>query len=210
MELNLLIDKAASIAGSRYKLAKQLKVSTSNLYAWEKGKACPPGDIALMAAIAGYDPVQWLVRATLEKYEGTEKGDQLARALGKPSPATGEATALGGADAPETSSQDPDGHSTMYRNVNFSTHRPERLRRFFFDRALSVRLRKHSPKATELANSVPDDAMTRGQMKCKLKHFTERHTWQVDKARLGHVEPLSTAPTIATCRTGSVILGEVL
>lgn len=132
MELNLLIDKAASIAGSRYKLAKQLKVSTSNLYAWEKGKACPPGDIALMAAIAGYDPVQWLVRATLEKYEGTEKGDQLARALGKPSPATGEATALGGADAPGTSSQDPDEHSTMYRNVNFSTHRPERLRRFFF------------------------------------------------------------------------------
>lgn len=132
MELKLLIDKAASISGSRYALAKALHAKPSQVYDWEAGrKTCPPGDIALMAAIAGYDPVQWLVRATLEKYEGTEKGDQLARALGKPSPATGEATALGGADGPETSSQDTDGHSTMYTNVKFSTHRPERLRRFF-------------------------------------------------------------------------------
>lgn len=120
MELKLLIDKAASISGSRYALAKALHAKPSQVYDWEAGrKTRPPGDIALMAAIAGYDPVQWLVRATLEKYEGTEKGDQLARALGKPSPATGEATALGGADAPETSSQDPDGHSTMYEMSTF-------------------------------------------------------------------------------------------
>lgn len=132
MELNLLIDKAAAIAGSRYKLAKQLKVSTSNLYAWEKGKACPPGDIALMASIAGYDPVQWLVRATLEKYEGTEKGDQLARALGKPSPATGAATGSGGAEGPETSSQDPEGPSTMYTLSTGQRHRCSGPRPLFF------------------------------------------------------------------------------
>lgn len=96
-ELNILIDKASHIAGTRYKLAQALKVTPATVYGWQRGKPCPPGDIALMAAIAGLDPVQWLVRATLEKYEGTEKGDQLARALGKPSPTTSGANDGGGA-----------------------------------------------------------------------------------------------------------------
>lgn len=118
-----LIDRAATSAGSRYKLAKLLQVQPQTVYGWEKGKPCPPGDIALMAHIAGLDAQAWLVRATLEKYEGTAKGDQLARVLGKALAATGAAIASSGASAAAIFSAKSDlaaaclewmRHSTMY------------------------------------------------------------------------------------------------
>lgn len=121
MQVNELIEKAAAAAGSRYKLAQMLGVPNSSVYAWEKGKPCPPGDIALMADIAGLDAQAWLVRATLEKYEGTPKGDQLARVLGKCLLATGAVLASSGASAAAICSQISSAVlfacSTMYRRV---------------------------------------------------------------------------------------------
>jgi DNA-binding transcriptional regulator YdaS (Cro superfamily) len=79
-----LISEAASIAGSYYKLAKLLNVSQSAVGEWRDGKRpCPPEEVASIAAIAGYDPHEWLARATLAKHEGTRKGERLRKVLGK-------------------------------------------------------------------------------------------------------------------------------
>ena len=95
-----LIETALAVAGSQAELARLLKVAPPNITVWKKEeKPCPPEDQARLAAIAGIDPVQTLVRAHIEKHEGTEKGDQLARVLGKFLVATGAAVATSGASA---------------------------------------------------------------------------------------------------------------
>ncbi len=95
-----LIERALAVAGSQAELARLLKVTPPNITVWKKEeKPCPPEDQARIAAIAGIDPVQTLVRAHIEKHEGTEKGDQLARVLGKFLVATGAAVATSGASA---------------------------------------------------------------------------------------------------------------
>ena len=95
-----LIERALAVAGSQAELARLLKVAPPNITVWKKEeKPCPPEDQARLAAIAGIDPVQTLVRAHIEKHEGTEKGDQLARVLGKFLVATGAAVATSGASA---------------------------------------------------------------------------------------------------------------
>lgn len=97
-ELNLLIDKASAIAGSDYKLAKLVGAMPQNVSNWRHGQAsCSPENRALLAAIAGLDPVAELARATLEKHEGTSKGDLLMRALGKSSRLTGAIAGIVGA-----------------------------------------------------------------------------------------------------------------
>jgi hypothetical protein len=52
-----------------------------------------------MAGIAGFDPVQTLARATVEKWEGKPKGDRLMRVLGKALLATGAVAGSAGASA---------------------------------------------------------------------------------------------------------------
>ena len=95
-----LIERALAVAGSQAELARMLKVAPPHITLWKKEeKPCPPEDQARIAAIAGIDPVQTLVRAHIEKHEGTEKGDQLARVLGKFLVATGAAVATSGASA---------------------------------------------------------------------------------------------------------------
>lgn len=95
-----LIERALAVAGSQAELARLLKVAPPNITVWKKEeKPCPPEDQARLAAIAGIDPIQTLVRAHIEKHEGTEKGDQLARVLGKFLVATGAAVATSGASA---------------------------------------------------------------------------------------------------------------
>jgi DNA-binding transcriptional regulator YdaS (Cro superfamily) len=91
-QLNLLIDKASSIAGSQYKLGQLLGISHSTMSQYKSGRPCPPEDVARIAAVAGYEPVDWLVRATLEKHAGTKKGEQLAKVLGKALLVTGAAS----------------------------------------------------------------------------------------------------------------------
>lgn len=148
MELNLLIERATSVAGTRYKLAKYLHVTPSAVYDWEAGrKTCPPADIALMAELAGLDALQWLARATVEKHLGTEKGEQLQRALGKQSPATGEATGSAGEkQEPIYSSRDIPRCILM---LSFQLQIPERLKALFLcpsvARAVRQRGRKHHP-----------------------------------------------------------------
>ena len=99
-QLNLLIDKAAAIAGSDYKLAQNLGVPRQHLSNWRTGvRACPIGEIVLMADIAGLQPDEWLAREIANKHEGTRKGERLTEALKKAWPAIGEALATSGKSA---------------------------------------------------------------------------------------------------------------
>lgn len=99
-ELNLLIDKAAAIAGSDGKLAAMLGEPRQRVSNWRHGHATPqPEDWALLAHVAGLDPVAELARATVAKHEAKRKGDLLMRALGKGLLATGAAVASAGASA---------------------------------------------------------------------------------------------------------------
>lgn len=83
-ELNKLIEKAASIVGSEAKLAKALGLPQPNISGWKSGqRTCTPEDRARLAGFAKEDAVQELVRATLEKTEGTLRGEQLRQVLGK-------------------------------------------------------------------------------------------------------------------------------
>ncbi|MGY8590819.1 helix-turn-helix domain-containing protein [Paracidovorax citrulli] len=99
-ELNSLIDKAAEVAGSDYKLAQTLGVSRQIVSNWRHGhKTATPEDQALLAGIAGLDPVATMARAMVWKHEGTAKGDRLMRVLGKALLATGAAIGSAGASA---------------------------------------------------------------------------------------------------------------
>ena len=82
MLVETLIDKAGKALGSRYKLAAYLDVPISKIYDWQSRRAvCSPADQARIAAIAGADPVLQLMHATISRYAGTIRGDQLAIAL---------------------------------------------------------------------------------------------------------------------------------
>jgi hypothetical protein len=99
-ELIILMDRAASIAGSDYKLAQMLGTGRQSVSNWRHGVVpCPVEVQALMAHIAGLDPVAELARAVVRKHEGTAKGDLLMKALGKASLATGAVLATAGANA---------------------------------------------------------------------------------------------------------------
>ena len=82
MLVKTLIDNAAQIVGTRYKLAQTLGVSPSLVYDWEEGrKSCSPADRARLAAIAGGDAVGELISSTIEHARGTLRGEQLEVAL---------------------------------------------------------------------------------------------------------------------------------
>lgn len=121
-QLNELLDRAKEAAGSDYRLAQALCVPRQHVSAWRKGTRAPtPEEVAMVAAEAGLDAQAWLVRATLEKHEGTAKGDQLARVLGKCLLATGAVLASGGVSAAAICSHISSAVlfacSTMYRRV---------------------------------------------------------------------------------------------
>lgn len=79
-----LIEKAAAVVGSESKLAKSMGIPQTNISNWKAGtRTCTPEDRARLAGFAREDAVQELVRATLEKTEGTLRGDQLRQVLGK-------------------------------------------------------------------------------------------------------------------------------
>lgn len=107
-QLNELMDKAKSIAGSDYALAKQLGVSRMKVSNWRHGhQPCPVEDQALIAALAGLDPAEFLVRAVVLKHQGTAKGDRLMKVLGKSSIAIGAVLGSVGAVAHQISSMAP-------------------------------------------------------------------------------------------------------
>ena len=95
-QLNLLIAKAASIVGNERKLAKTLDIPQTHISGWKAGtRTCTPEDRARIAACAGEDAIQELVRAVIEKHEGTRKGEQLELVLGKRLHQIGGAVATG-------------------------------------------------------------------------------------------------------------------
>lgn len=89
--LTQLLDEAKAKAGSDNKLAGMLAVSRQTVSDWRKGrKPIPPEDRAQLAEIAGYDAIQELCRAHIDKHQGTKKGATLSRILGKLARVTGE------------------------------------------------------------------------------------------------------------------------
>lgn len=81
MQLELLIAKAAAIAGSEYKLAQTLGVPQPNVSNWKSGqKACPVDLRAVMAQIAGEDPEQELIEAISERLS-EDRRSRLKQAL---------------------------------------------------------------------------------------------------------------------------------
>ena len=98
--LNTLIDKASEIVGNDAQLGKQLGFSRQKISDFRAGRqTATPEDQAILAAIAGLDPLQTLARAMVEKHEGTPKGDMLMRALGKALLVTGAVIGSSGASA---------------------------------------------------------------------------------------------------------------
>ena len=84
MQLIDLLDRAKSHAGSDYKVAQLLGVQRQVLSDWRNGrKTCTPEDQALLAAVAGLDPEEALIRAVITKHANTAKGERLLTALGK-------------------------------------------------------------------------------------------------------------------------------
>lgn len=109
-ELNLLIDRASQIAGSDRKLALLLGEPPQRVSNWRHGHAvAQPEDWALLAHVAGLDPVSELTRAIVAKHESKRKGDLLMKALGKASLVTGAVLGSVGASAHQISSMIPAG-----------------------------------------------------------------------------------------------------
>ena len=103
-----LLDKAKERAGTNTAVARALGISLQQLTNWRTGNAtCSPENQALIAAIAGLDPAEFLVRAVVLKHQGTAKGDLLMKALGKSSVAIGAVIASAGAAAHQISSMVP-------------------------------------------------------------------------------------------------------
>lgn len=84
MELQKLIDQAASIAGSDYKLAQTMGIARQQLSNWRTGqKPCPIDAIADLATIAGLDPAAVVMDTLAQRNAGTPRGERLKRAMGK-------------------------------------------------------------------------------------------------------------------------------
>ena len=89
-DLEALLARAIEKCGTEYKLAQKLGVSKSLVYE----RKLSPEMWALIADIAGEDPTQALVQATIEKAKGKPRFQWLADALGK-SLAAGVAVTIG-------------------------------------------------------------------------------------------------------------------
>lgn len=106
-----LIDLAKKRGITQQQIADELGVRNTVVSEWNTGlRKCKPADIAAIAYLAGVDATQMLARATAEEFEGTKKGQLLARALGKTLLATGAALASVSAQAATTGVID-----TMYK-----------------------------------------------------------------------------------------------
>jgi hypothetical protein len=81
--INKLLDAAKNVTGSDYKTAQAIGTSRMKISDWRAGRQpAPPEDHALIAAVAGLDAEEHLVRAVLAKHRDTPKGERLLSALG--------------------------------------------------------------------------------------------------------------------------------
>ena len=77
-----LIDRAAEVCGSRYKLAKRIGVPTSNLSNMDTGKRPVPALVAVkLAVVAGLDPRDALVACVLQSAKDDAEREELAKAF---------------------------------------------------------------------------------------------------------------------------------
>lgn len=84
MQLNILIERAAAIAGSEYKIAKALQIPQSHITQWKHGtRTCSAEDRALLADMAGVDPFAEIAEAMAERWAGKPKGERLSAILSK-------------------------------------------------------------------------------------------------------------------------------
>lgn len=82
MQLAKLIDLAASVAGSEYKVAKNFGIPQSHISEWKNGKrTCTAEDRALLADMAGVDPIPEIAEALLERVAGKPKEARLRDVL---------------------------------------------------------------------------------------------------------------------------------
>lgn len=118
--LTALLDRAKEKTGSDYKTAKLLGITPQQVSDMRHGRLnAQPEDHALIAAVAGLDAEEALVRAVLEKHANKPKGERLLSALGNVLRRTGEAVTLllfasvGLATSPGTAEAALAGLSTM-------------------------------------------------------------------------------------------------
>jgi hypothetical protein len=115
MTLIALIEKAAAIAGSEYKLAQLLGVGRQVVSDWKHGRrTCTPEDWALLAYVAGLDPEEALIRAVVAKHADTPKGERLVTALGKGSRVTGAGAFFATCVSVASLLREIEGLATMY------------------------------------------------------------------------------------------------
>jgi len=78
MQLDKLIEQASAIAGSDYKLAKEIGTTPQRVSNWRRGEQpCPVEDQALIADLAGVDPVEQIIEALLERNADKPRGAKL-------------------------------------------------------------------------------------------------------------------------------------
>lgn len=93
--ITALLDAAAKKTGSDYQTAKLLGKGRQEVSNWRHGLRNPqPEDHALVAALAGLDAEEALIRATLEKHANTPKGERLLSVLGNGLRRIGEGATL--------------------------------------------------------------------------------------------------------------------
>lgn len=90
-----LLDATAKATGSDYQTAKLIGKTRQQLSDMRHGRlTAQPEDHALIAAVAGLDPEEALIRATLEKHANTPKGERLLSVLGNALHRTGAGATL--------------------------------------------------------------------------------------------------------------------
>ena len=93
--ITYLLDEAKKKTGSDSETGRRVGVSPQRVNDWRHDrKPAAPEDYALVAAIAGLDANEALVRALLERHANTAKGEALLSALGKWLRPTGAAATL--------------------------------------------------------------------------------------------------------------------
>lgn len=79
LQLAELIDRARDVAGSDSALARALGATPQKVNDWRHGRAaCPPDVQAVMASLAGGDPVAALINAVAERLTPARKDAFLA------------------------------------------------------------------------------------------------------------------------------------
>lgn len=82
MQIEELITKASAKLGSEYKVAKAVGATPQRLSDWKTGRAtCMAEDRALLADIAGEDPLEEIVTALMERAAGKPKEARLRDVL---------------------------------------------------------------------------------------------------------------------------------